>query len=312
MLAMNDAREPRRTRPPDANFREWRTPDGWPLRRMDWPQPAGKAARGSLIFAGGRGDFIEKYLEIYRWWHAAGWNVTTFDWRGQGRSRGDIVGGNLTDFSVLVDDFSALLADWRAGNPGPHVAVGHSMGGHLLLRTLVDKSPALDAAVLVAPMLLANSKPIPAALAPWIAGLMSRIGHRDRRLARAPTHGPRRQRALTGGSPERYEDETWWWQQEPGFNIGTPSWGWLRAAYRSAGATFTPARLGKVDLPLLILASQIDRLVSIDAIRRAAALLPRAELKVYPDAAHEILREGDPIRLDALARIDDFLAGHAG
>lgn len=312
MMAMNELAAPRRTRPPDAVFAEWRARDGWPLRRMDWVQLAGRPVRGSLIFAGGRGDFIEKYLEIYRWWHAAGWNVTAFDWRGQGRSRGDIVGGNLTDFTILVDDLDALIADWRATTPGPHVAVGHSMGGHLLLRTLVDKHPDLDAAVLVAPMLLANSKPIPTALAPWVAGLMNLTGFRDRPLARAPTHGPRRQRALTGASPERYEDETWWWQQEPGFSLGTPSWGWLRAAYRSAATTFTPARLGTVDMPVLILASAIDRLVSIEAIVRAAGLLPRAELKVYPDAAHEILREGDPIRLDALARIDAFLAGHAG
>ncbi|MDQ8755389.1 alpha/beta hydrolase [Sphingosinicella sp. LHD-64] len=308
---MNDLAAPRRTRPSDAVFSQWRAQDGWPLRRMDWAQPPGVEARGSLIFASGRGDFIEKYLEIYGWWHSAGWNVTAFDWRGQGHSRGDIVGGNLTDFGPLIEDFGALIADWRAGSPGPHVAVGHSMGGHLLLRTLVDKRPALDAAVLIAPMLLVNSKPIPPVLSPWIAGFMSLIGRRDRRLARAPTHGPRRQRALTGSSPERYEDETWWWGQEPAFNIGVPSWGWLRAAFRSAAATFTPAKLAEVELPVLILATEIDRLVSIGAIRRAAALLPQAELHVYPDAAHEILREGDPIRLDALERIDAFLAGRA-
>ena len=40
------------------------------------------------------------------------------------------------------------------------------MGGHLLLRTLVERRPALDAAVLVAPMIGVNSAPIPAWLAP--------------------------------------------------------------------------------------------------------------------------------------------------
>lgn len=311
MAAMDTNASLRRTRPPGAIFADWSAPDGWPIRRMDWRQPEGAAARGSLLFVNGRGDFIEKYLEIYQCWHGHGWDVTAFDWRGQGLSRGDIAGGNLTDFVRWVDDLEALIADWRAGRPGPHVAIGHSMGAHLLLRAMVDRRPALDAAVLIAPMIGVNSAPIPPRLAPWIAGFMNLIGRRDRPLAKAPTHGPRRQRALTGQSPERYEDETWWWEREPGFNIGTPSWGWLRAAYRSAAATFTPAKLGKVETPVLILATEIDRLVAIGEVRRAAALLPHAQLHVYPDAAHEILREGDAVRLDALGRIDAFLDEHA-
>lgn len=312
MIGMDTNVSLRRTRPDGAAFTHWAARDGWPIRRMDWRQPAGVAARGSLLFVNGRGDFIEKYLEIYGVWHGAGWNVTAFDWRGQGGSRGDIPDGNLSDFAPWIDDLDALLADWRAGMPGPHVAVSHSMGAHLLLRLLVERHPALDAAVLIAPMMRVNSKPIPPVVAPWLAGLASRLGWRDRPLAKAPTHGPRRQRALTGGSPERYEDETWWWGEEPGFNIGTPSWGWLNASYRSAARSFTAEKLGAVETPVLILATEIDRLVAIGAVRRAARLLPHATLHVYPDAAHEILREADPVRLDALARIDAFLAEHAG
>ena len=51
-----------------------------------------------------------------------------------------------------------------------------------------------------------------------------------------------------------------------------------------------------------------DQLVSTPAIRRIAARLPDARLHVYGrEAAHEILRELDPVRLDALGRIDRFL-----
>jgi lysophospholipase len=109
---------------------------------MDWPQPEGGGA-GSLLFAGGRGDFIEKYLEPLAHWHARGWNVVSFDWRGQGESRGTSSAGHLDSFDPLVaDDLAALIAEWRR-SPGPHVAIGHSMGGHLLLRILAERSPAL-------------------------------------------------------------------------------------------------------------------------------------------------------------------------
>ena len=165
-----------RARPEGATFRPWTAPDGWPLRRMDWPQAGEATPRGSLLFAGGRGDFIEKYLEAYADWHRTGWNVTAFDWRGQGASQGELKGGNLSSFDVLIDDLEALIADWRGGAPGPHVAIAHSMGGHMLLRALVERRAPLDAAVLVAPMIRVNSAPMSPALAPWISNFMCLIG----------------------------------------------------------------------------------------------------------------------------------------
>jgi lysophospholipase len=298
--------------PQGALFAAWSAPDGWALRRMDWPQPQGGKARGSLIFAGGRGDFIEKYLEAFAYWHASGWNVTAFDWRGQGGSLG--AGFGFESFDLLVEDLAALLADWRGKTAGPHVAVAHSMGGHLLLRTLIERRPALDAAVLVAPMIGVNSAPTPAWLAPSIANAMCRLGLGPAPMWKTPQAmrrpGGQRQRNLTG-SRERYEDEAWWWEREPGWNLGAPSWAWLRAAFRSAAAAFTPARLADVRVPILLLAAKHDRLVSTKEIARAARQLPQAELEILPDAAHEILREADPVRLAALARIDLFLDTHA-
>ena len=69
--------------PDDAVLSDWPAPDGWTLRRLDWPSPGG---RGRMLFQGGRGDVIEKYLETFAHFHARGWSVTSFDWRGQGGS----------------------------------------------------------------------------------------------------------------------------------------------------------------------------------------------------------------------------------
>jgi lysophospholipase len=307
---MKPDRQQWRAFPPDAAIAEWRAADGFLCRRMDWPQPGGRPDRGSLLFAGGRGDFIEKYLEAYAYWHAGGWNVTAFDWRGQGRSRGGDGGATQLDFDLLVGDLAALIADWRASREGPCAAIGHSMGGHLLLRTLAEKAPALDAAVLVAPMIRVNSAPLSPSLAPMITDFMCLVGWRDQPVWKAsalPTGpGSRRQHFLTR-SPERYADELWWWERQPELKLGAPSWGWMRAAYRSSAAAFTAERLARVDVPVLLLGTDRDRLVSPDAIRATAALLPRARLHMYPDAGHEILRDADSVRLDALKRIDSFL-----
>ena len=309
----------RRAIPAGAAFRTWAAPDGWPYRILDWPQKRvgkpdggdaqGKHVRGSLLFAGGRGDFIEKYLEADGHWHDRGWNITAFDWRGQGGSRGSIVGGQVDSFDAMVDDLAALIAEWRGRTPGPHVAVGHSMGGHLLLRVLAERRPALDAAVLVAPMVRINSGPLPAFAAHWTANAMSAFGlagHPAWHSSGTPAPAGSLRQSILTHCPERYEDELWWWEREPGFNIGAPSWGWLRAAYASSDR-LTPERLRAIDMPVLLLGTEHDRLVSPAAIRAAAAEIPKAELLMLDDAAHEILREADEVRLRAFAAIDQFL-----
>ncbi|HEV2748831.1 MAG TPA: alpha/beta hydrolase [Allosphingosinicella sp.] len=303
----------RRARPEAARLSVWMGSDGWRHRQMDWPQPAGVAPRGSLVFAGGRGDFIEKYIEPLVHWHARGWQVSAFDWRGQGGSAGSIVGGHLDSFDPLVADGAAMLGRWMAESPGPHVAVAHSMGAHLLLRVLAEHRPALAAAVLVAPMLGINTAPVPSWLARAAASLLTRVGWRERRawkeaLPQAPT-GRIRQANLTSCA-ERYADELWWKAREPGFDLGPPSWGWFHAAFRSM-ARPRAAELASIRTPILLLGTERDRLVSPAAILRAARLLPCAELTMFPDAAHELLREADSVRLQALARIDAFLAVHA-
>lgn len=302
----------RRAHPAGATFSTWTAPDNWALRRMDWLQDDGTKPRGSLFFANGRGDFIEKYLEAYHHWHGLGWNVTAFDWRGQGGSRAAAYA--YESFDALIDDLAAMLSDWRGGNAGPHAAIGHSMGGHLLLRTLVEREPALDAAILVAPMIGVNSAPTPSWLAPTIANTMCRLGLGPSPMWKTPPAmrqpGGQRQRNLTS-SDERYADELWWWDQQPDWDLGAPSWSWMRAAFRSAATAFTPERLKRVQIPVLLLAAERDRLVSSTEIARAARQLPSAELEIFPGAAHEILREADPIRLAALARIDAFLDAHA-
>ncbi len=303
----------RRARPPGARFSEWRAPDGWAIRRMDWAQPDGTHCRGTLVFAGGRADFIEKYLEPLAHWHARGWTIVSFDWRGQGHSRGSIVGGNFTDFDPLVADAAALIGSVVARVPGPHVAVAHSMGGHVLLRVLAEHHPSLAAAVLVAPMLALNTAPLPHWLGRRLAGLLCRLnlGHGRAWRESGPTAPSRmRQLGLTH-CLDRYSDELWWKSEEPGFHLGPPSWGWLDAAFRSTAGHEAEA-LRRVETPVLLLGTARDRLVSPSAIRRAAALLPDAELRMFDEAAHELLRESDPVRSEVLASIDQFLDRHAG
>lgn len=306
----------RRAIPPAARITTWRAPDGWPLRRFDWPADEAEAARGAILFQGGRGDIFEKYLEAFAHWSAAGWSITALDWRGQGgsgRLSPDRHVGHVDDFVTYLADFRAFWTEWAAGEPGPRVLMGHSMGGHLVLRALVvgDARPA--AAVLVAPMLGLHS-PGGAAAGERFAALMCRIGDPARsawKTNERPAPTVTREALLTH-DPGRYRDELWWQAAQPDLLLGPPSWRWVREAFRSTRLLRVDPRLATMAVPVLMLVADADRLVSPAAALRIAARLPDARVVRYgAESAHEILREADGVRDAALGEIDAFLSARA-
>ncbi len=298
--------------PAEAIESRWIAPDGWAIRRIDWRVP--EPARGSLLFLPGRGDFFEKYLESLDYWNGRGWEVTALDWRGQGlsgRLGNDAFTGHVDDFARWVDDLAAFWPAWQTSRPGPHVLVGHSMGGHLALRAVAGQRIAPDALVLSAPMLGLITHGLPLASFHWAARLMCMLGDPRRsawQWSEKPGQLPEDRAALLTHDPRRYADELAWREARPGLAMGPGSWGWLRAAIGSMRGLDRRAVLQGVTVPTLILATSADRLVGRGAIERAAQWLPRAELVRFgAEARHEILREADPVRQRALAAIDDFL-----
>ena len=307
----------RRAIPAEAVETRWQAADGHVLRRIDWLLPQG-ALRGSILFMPGRGDAYEKYLETLDHWHRSGWRVTAADWRGQagsGRLGCDEVTGHIDDFSVWTGDLVGFWAQWCQSVPGPHVLVGHSMGGHLVLRSLAEGQVKPDAAVLIAPMLDLIRHGVPLVVMHGLARLMARFGDARRpawKWGEKPLALPADRINLLTSDPERYADEVWWRDARPEIAMGPGSWGWVAAAYASIRSLYRPGALEQVTAPVLLLSADADRLVSPAAIEQAARRLPRGELLRFGSGArHELLREADAIRDRALAGIADFLDRNA-
>ncbi len=304
----------RRRLPPDARIDWFEAADGWPIRRMTlWPDGI---AKGSILFANGRGDFIEKYLESLLHWQGEGWVVQSFDWRGQGLSGRVLPGseiGHATGFGPWIADLAALADDWRATTPGPHILIGHSTGGHLVLRHLAAHPDGADGAVVTAPLLGLGRGVLGDGFIARVARCMVERGRAERPAwgqGGTPSEA-RRRRALTS-CPERFADEGWWWRREPAFRLGGASWGWIAAAMESIEQLTRPGVPEGLRTPLLVLAADSDPVVSSRAIRRLLPRLPDARGVFYTGARHEILREADPIRLAVWKEIDVFLERFAG
>ena len=301
----------RRTLPPGA---QWETLviDAWPVRTVRWPA-AGETSPGSILFVGGRADFIEKYGEAYWTWRDEGFGLATFDWRGQGRSgrlgRDAHLGHG--DFDRWTDDLDALSAWFFATMPAPHFIVAHSMGGHLTLRHLARGRSPFGRAVLLAPMLGIHVAATAPRLIRRLADTAARFGLGRRYAPLQHGYGAWQQRperqALLTGCPDRFGDEHWWIAADPELALGGTSFGWLSSAFASIDALFAPGVLEKIATPLLILAGEDEKLVDLGAIRAAAARLPDARLDIIPHGRHELLRDVDAVRADTHQRILAFL-----
>jgi len=290
----------------------WSAPDGQRIRRIDWNSQA-DPVRGSLLFLPGRADFYEKYLDTLDHWFAMGWNVTSIDWRGQGlsgRLGDDLATGHVDDFGVWVSDLAQFWAEWRATQPSPHVLVGHSMGGHIVLRALAMGLVKPDAAVLVAPMLGFLPQHAPPGLLHGVARAMAWLRGAKRSAwkgSEKPGRLPDDRFDLLTHDSKRYADEIWWRKERPQLALGPPSWGWIESALASMRLLDQPGLLESIESPVCILSTDADALVSPRATQQAAQRIRDARTLTFgEEARHEILREEDPIRDRAITAIDGF------
>ncbi|TCP99985.1 lysophospholipase [Sphingomonas sp. PP-F2F-A104-K0414] len=320
-VAERDAAEAvRRAIPADARIGYWTAPDGWALRRFDWPaDTVSRRSRGAVLFQTGRGDIFEKYLETFAHLHAHGWSVTAFDWRGQGgsgRLSEDPHVGHVGDYAIYDRDLAAFWSDWVAergvaSQPPviPRVIVGHSMGGMMVVRALAARSIQADAAILVAPMIGLKS-PVGAGIAGRVARWMASRGNPARGAWRSnerPGSIASRQSLLTHDA-SRYDDERWWQAEGPALCLGPPSWSWLAQGFAAAAALAVDPRIEAMETPVLMLVAEADKLVDPHAALRLGARLPDAQIVRFGrESAHEILREADGVRDRALGAIDSFL-----
>lgn len=301
---MSQRLSPRRRHPPGMVIAPWPGSDGWALRSFRLAAEA--PAKGEILFLGGRGDFFEKYLESFELWQSAGWNVSGFDWRGQGGSGRTHQGNSchIEDFADFVGDLEAWCSEWATRTEAPRVAIGHSMGGHVLLRAALEGRVKLDGIVLLSPMLGIRAGPLGARSVHGIATIGRAAPLRERPLwrgAKSPVPG-----RITS-CPERQADKLWWKSARPDLARDGPTWGWVAAATRSIARLQSDLRERQLTTPGLILAAAGDPIVDPNAIDRAARLLPSFDYAVIEDAGHELLRERDGLREESERRIADFL-----
>ncbi|PID73340.1 MAG: alpha/beta hydrolase [Desulfobacterales bacterium] len=270
------------------------------LRYAVWRTPSLRP-RGTLLLLQGRAEYLEKYTELMSEAAAAGWDVFSPEWRGQGlsaRCLPDPQKGYISDFSRYVRDlrvFMRLVRERRG--PGPLWILAHSMGAHIALRYMGGASGSAAGLVVTSPMLGVHTWPFPG---PAARCIIEREIKRGNAAAWAPGQGPWRPRPFGGNSLTRHRGR---WMREqrflrrhPAAALGGATFGWLSAAFRSMDFLSRPEFAPALDIPVLMFSAGRDRVVRNGPQRRLARRLPACRRILFPGARHELLMETDAVR----------------
>ncbi|MBV9113274.1 MAG: alpha/beta hydrolase [Hyphomicrobiales bacterium] len=290
------------------------TADGLSLRLAQWPASA-MPIQGTVLLLQGRAEFIEKYFETANHFRARGFDVVSFDWRGQGGSERltrNPKKGHVRRFSDYHRDLDAVFADMEArSSPKPWFVVAHSMGAAIFLARLGrGPTPALRAA-LTSPM-IGISPAIAPRYAAVIAIMLAGLG-----LGRSFVPGGGSSSISTGPFENnrlstdriRYERNAAILSVAPDLAIGSPTVDWAASAWRMMSGLSDPNFPRRITTPLLVIASGDERVVSTQATERFASRLKSGSAIVIVGGRHELLMESDFFRDQALAAIDAFIPG---
>lgn len=279
---------------------------GVKVRVLTAPSTRGEA-RGSVIVAPGRTEFIEKYFEVLREVQARGFAVFCIDWRGQGLSGREVeqaVKGHIVSFDDAVNDLSTALKLLTQKLPKPHIGLAHSMGGAIMLRALQTRRIDLDAAAFTAPMwgipkLDKNSKKYARFMVSIGAGRMFAPGVETKWKREAFKRNP-----VTNdkGRHDRCQSLI---AEEPRLALAGPTIGWVAAAAETIEALRVPGAFAHLKMPMLVATARDEQLIDNASHDAVLEQLPNAT-HITLDAKHEILMETDPVRAQFWAAFDQL------
>ena len=281
------------------------------------------AEKGAVVIVNGRNETFVKYREVINELSVAGFSVYTFDHRGQGfsgRQLTDPHKGHVDSFDDYVADLHFFLEHIVKQRPHePCLLLAHSMGGAISLLHELRYPGNFAGMVMTAPMLGFSTAPLPVFLVLPLLSLLEALGQSQRYI-------------LGGGpfKPESFSDDNILTSDRESFNrnqrlmaehpkvqLGSPTNAWVKQALVAidkiwlshAQEAIEEVKAGAESLqaPLLILQAGADRVVENQAQERFfCGRAGKCELKVIPEARHEILVESPELREMGVKAMLDF------
>lgn len=283
--------------PPGGGAHWLTTSDGLRIRVGYWNAPD---AKGTVLIFPGRTEFVEKYGRTAQALLDRGYASLAIDWRGQGvadRMTPNRAIGHVGHFDDYQKDVAAVVAYANAQNlTRPYFMLGHSMGGCIGLRSLIE---GLDvrAAMFSAPMwgvqMAAPLRPVA-----WGLSEISKPLGFDQTLAPGQFEQSYvlrvefEENTLTGDA-EMFASFRAQLQAHPKLGLGGPSLRWLNASLREMHRLSnapTPAT------PCITFIGTKEMIIDPVRVRDRMANWSNSLLRVIEGGRHEMLMDKPSMR----------------
>lgn len=272
----------------------------------------------AILVVNGRIESCWKYQELFYDLFRQGYDIYSFDHRGQGLSQrvtGDPHMGYVGFFSDYVQDMAGLIDFFQLENYENRFLLAHSMGGAVATR-YVQTHPqhAFDAMALSAPMFGVN---IPWQLRPVALPLTQLLTAISPKPRYAPGHHPYIAKPFDINPLSQSEVRYRWFRQlyeeKPELQLGGPSTRWVWQGLMAAKQCIQLTR--QIKIPTLVIQAEKDTIVSnaaqIQFVSKLAKTNPDGKLLVIKGARHELLFEQDHYRNQALDAVLDLFRQHS-
>ncbi|MEM7425873.1 MAG: alpha/beta hydrolase [Pseudomonadota bacterium] len=288
------------------------TDDDFALRYAIWGEEL-RNPKGTVCIFQGRGEFIEKHFETAADLLSQGYAVAALDWRGQGGSMRALSNprkGHVKSFKQYDLDLAAFMTQAVLPDcPPPYFALGHSMGGCVLVRAALTRT-WFEKIVLSAPMLDLANEHVPRKLVKSAANAMKAMG-----LGGMQVPGQGSAGFVNWDFPNnpftsdltRFERTKRIMEAAPDLAVGGATFSWIAAAMEAMDSVAAIKKSTLFKVPVLIVAAGRDRVVSTRASRNFADRIPSVSTIVLDAARHEILLERDSLREQFWAAFRAFI-----
>lgn len=285
--------------------------------RLFWAALTSENHDKAIVVVNGRIECCWKYQELFYDLFQQGYDVYSFDHRGQGLSDRLIEPeqmGHVSEFDDYIHDMHAVLESFPLARYQKRYLLAHSMGGTIATR-YVQHYPThgFSALSLSAPMYGIN---MPSHLRPIALPLAVVLTNISSQPTYAPGHQAYFPKPFENNPLSQSEVRYRWfralYEAKPQLKIGGPSTRWVWQGILAAKQCILHTR--QINLPLLVLQASEDTIVSnpaqIKFIKKLANSNTQCGFKIIHGAKHEILFERDEYRNQALDAILYFFSQH--
>lgn len=268
-------------------------PDGRSLYLRGWPNAS---AHDAVLIVHGLGEHSGRYEQLAHWFLARGYAVRSYDQRGHGHSPGQRAA--LRHGDDLLRDLAFVYQDYASSFGKLPLLLGHSMGGLVALRTVLDGR-------ILPPALILSSPALRTFEAPWLQRLAAV-------LARVLPNLPLR----TGLSPDGLSHDAKVVEDYRNDPLCSGAITPRMADFLFRGGASSIADAWRLTVPTLLLVAGSDRLVDPSGSRAfadGAWATKQLTSRFFDTLFHELFNEAETGRHQVLAQLGEWLRrGAAG